>query len=488
MKIRLITTVLLVFIIGTVFVSCADTTTDSTNTSNVSGSDTKPADTDLSPFSPVDLGGRDINILCRAPYSGYLNPYREIHIEEMSSIAIEATVYKRNQIIENKYNCNIVGIEVEAQSQILTMVQNDIDSGAHEYDYIMPNILIGIKLATSGYLYDLADVPNIDLSKPWWMGNIIEATSIQNINYFCPNDANIAAMNTVGITHFNKKLAQDYGINPNDLYKLVENGKWTLDKMKEYASNVYEDLNGNNKYDDADVYGLGINSYTWQPFFYGSGSLLIQKDDSDIPVLKATEENNLNILTRIVELANQSSYVYYIPSGNHIQKFSQNQILFWVEAIYGVPTLREMEADFGILPMPKYQEEQDGYYSTIHVNHSSTTAVPLGQDNDLETIGMIIEDMACYSYQHIRPTFFDNMLGGQLVRDEESTKMLDFVYENVVIDLALVFSSSITIDSIMRNALTNNSNTFASTFAKNENVYKTAINNIVDSFNNNKSK
>ena len=44
---------------------------------------------------------------------------------------------------------------------------------------------------------------------------------------------------------FNKELVQDY--QTDDLYTLVEKGKWTLDTMFGIAENVYQDLNNDGK-------------------------------------------------------------------------------------------------------------------------------------------------------------------------------------------------------------------------------------------------
>ena len=58
--------------------------------------------------------------------------------------------------------------------------------------------------------------------------------------------------------------------------------------------------------------------------------------------------------------------------------FPNNQALFWNENIAWAKALRDMETDFGIIPAPKLDEEQDRYYnrSPLSLFFSFTTSCP----------------------------------------------------------------------------------------------------------------
>ena len=49
---------------------------------------------------------------------------------------------------------------------------------------------------------------------------------------------------------FNKRLAEDYGIE--DLYQTVNEGKWTIERMKNLIADLSQDLDGNDKMDKND--------------------------------------------------------------------------------------------------------------------------------------------------------------------------------------------------------------------------------------------
>jgi hypothetical protein len=125
-----------------------------------------------------------------------------------------------------------------------------------------------------------------------------------------------------------------------------------------------------------------------------------------------------------------------------------------------------MQSDYGILPMPKYEESQEGYSSYMHVGHASCMAIPMTCTNT-EFIGQVLEDMAFYSYKTLRHEFYETTVTLKSSRDAESYDMLtDYIYQNIVVDLAIVMSDSgLGIDSSLRSMLINAKTNLASMFA-----------------------
>lgn len=56
------------------------------------------------------------------------------------------------------------------------------------------------------------------------------------------------------VMYFNKTIAEKYQIP--DIYALIREGKWTLDKLAEFAMPVTSDLNGDNIMDENDLWGF----------------------------------------------------------------------------------------------------------------------------------------------------------------------------------------------------------------------------------------
>jgi hypothetical protein len=293
-------------------------------------------------------------------------------------------------------------------------------------------------------------------------------------------------MNASGIVYFNKQILSDY--NLDSPYAIVDNGKWTLDAMTTLSAQVTHDADGNGTLDQYDVFGTECSSFAWQPLFYGSGQLLIAKDASDMPYLDAASEQNYDAISAVVAFLNNDASTFNV---NHttgvadlgaltVDMFRNDQALFFVELMYGVPEFRDMESDFGLLPLPKATEAQSRYSTYLHPGNATTVVVPV-INTELDRAGMILEDMAFYSSQYVRPAFYDVMLKSKFARDDDSARMLDIILSEFTIDLALIMNTSgIDIDNLMRTAATKGTTDILSTIAANDQKYAAILQKAVD--------
>lgn len=422
----------------------------------------------------VDAGGIEYHILSRV-CGEYTFPYSETIAEKESGETINDAVYKRNLAISEKYNIKVAGTE---NNDITGITSRMIKAGDSDYDLVLPMTSDAFAAAVAGNFYEIHDVPYIDLEKPYWQSKMIDAMSIGGLCYLLPNDMNFSILDAVGTVYFNKPIALQEDIP--DLYTTVKKGEWTYAKMAEYCRLITRDIDGDGVLGLNDQYGLDCSSFAWQPLYYGTDSMLINKDKDDLPVLSWADEKNADRITSIINMLNDESQTILINrysaqvsnlGDETVKIFKEDRALFWIEVMYGVPQLRSMNSDFGLLPMPKFDENQENYASYVHLNHSSSTCIPI-TNTDLDLTGRILEDMAYESYRTIRPAFYDVMLKGKGTRDNESGEMLDIIYSNINIDLTLVMNrSGLTIDDTLRDLINKNNTNLISTFEK-----KTAAN------------
>lgn len=230
---RTLSALLCLLMLGSTLVACAGdgeknptVTTQVSNGTVATGDDTtaEPASTEpTSTVQPIDLNQDEVSIITRAPYA-YMYPYHEILAEEVTGDTLNDAIYKRNMIIEDRYNCKLVTYAIEGQNGITNVVNQDILSNNGEYDIIVGSISQNISWAQKQYLIEMHEFDDIiQFDQPWWMGHILEATSINGQNFFCPSDTNIAAFHAIGITYFNKQVAEEYQVE--NLYDLVREGK-----------------------------------------------------------------------------------------------------------------------------------------------------------------------------------------------------------------------------------------------------------------------
>lgn len=477
--------------IGNMSASCGDLgdKTIVTDTRTLSGTSNEPTpiETIFAPdIKAIDCGGRDYVILSREitpSYNG--NPYAEFTASEMNADVLNDSVYKRNMYIEEKYNLNLVSIET---NNVAGDAQKAVLAADDSYDLLSISARPAFNMAINNQLMNINKLPYVNFDKPWWMSYVLENTSIGGNNFFMAGMMNIGMLNTVGITYFNKSLADKFDITYP--YQDVKNGKWTIDNMLFLCKGVTSDLNGDSVFDEKDRYGLECSSFAWQPLYYGSDNLMIKKDANDLPYFDSGSERMYDTILKIIELLNNKETTLNV---NHlsgvgdlgmltVNLFMNDQALFFVELIYGVPPLRNMESYFGILPMPKYDSAQERYSTYIHTSNASVMAVPVTNTNS-ELTGSLLEDIAYQSYELVLPAFYDIMLKTKFARDDESAEMLDIIYENISVDLSLLMiDNGINIDGVLRNACTSGDTGITSKLAANEEIYKQALEKATDAF------
>ena len=139
-------------------------------------------------------------------------------------------------------------------------------------------------------------------------------------------------------------------------------------------------------------------------------------------------------------------------------------VLFFMQLMQMVPKLRDMDADFGILPYPKLDEAQAQYSSTSRDNFD-LFVVPIDV-KDTEFTGIITEALCAESYRSVVPKYYDVVLKSKTSRDEESAEMIDIIRDNLTFDIGYLCSSSLSgIGHIFVGLIRSNSNDLVSKFA-----------------------
>ena len=71
--------------------------------------------------------------------------------------------------------------------------------------------------------------------------------------------------------------------------------------------------------------------------------------------------------------------------------FSEDRVLMMWIRMRVVETLRNMTTDFGIIPLPKYEEAQESYYHTVNRYTGAAIAIPNSSAIDPQMVGVIVE-------------------------------------------------------------------------------------------------
>ncbi len=440
--------------------------------------ETEPVISDDLPES--DFEGYEFMIFNSNPESNTWFTTVHVTAEEDSGETIPSAIFNRNIQVEDRLN-----IKISETEQTADQIKNTILAGDGAFDMSLMQGANVLSHAQSGYLIDLKTMPYQNFEKPYWDANAVEQLSLCNKLFVMVGDFMTTQIDETICMFFNKGLIADHALE--DPYELVDNGTWTLDKLAEMASVSGNDANGDGIYDDKDNYGM----MSWRGVFYmfllnGCGNTLIEKDEADVPVFTFYNEEFVNSYEKILSIIHGEQKIYFDAEkdiNNHrLQEimFPANQVLFWSECISWAKALREMEANFGILPAPKYDEAQTQYYSCNNGNFFGMS-VPVSV-TDIDRTSIIIEALQSASTDTVLAAYYDITLKSKYSRDEESSKMVDIIFDTTTYDCSTVYGLGSVKTNIYTMASENNSD-LASFYNKQKKALGKTIEKIVEKIN-----
>lgn len=164
-------------------------------------------------------------------------------------------------------------------------IRKDVSAGDDAYDLYQIWDRVAISAAQEGLIYSIDNLPDINLSKPYW-GVFNESLTIKGKQWYVTGDENPVLLTGLVALFFSKDMADDLGIGRETFYNDVRHGKWTIDKFFGYAKQALRDVNGNGEVDEGDIFGIAMTNNTFfVDFFTNSGARFIDKDKDDVPYL-----------------------------------------------------------------------------------------------------------------------------------------------------------------------------------------------------------
>ena len=465
----------------------SDVTSDETDGAVDESTTQSEEETRYTPDLPdVTFDGYEFKILQRSPEM----QWGEVCIwaDSENGEPINDAVYKRNVYIESKYDIKIVPVNFTGdiyQGEMKQQFIQSVMSGDQAFDMAMMGVIDASGLATEGYLVDLYTVPNIDLTKEWWDVSVNESLTIMDKLYYGISRMGINDKDDSFVILFHKQLAEELGIESP--YQMVRDNRWTFDNFIATAKLAVNDLNGNGQFDDDDRYGYsGFNAEAWN-LFYAGGARIAQVGDDGKPEITMVNERSQQLYEKIYTLFNNDNIMYNTQKfpGETLhdvtyQLLSNKQVLFAGAGMIVVQKARAMDDDFGILPYPKLDENQEKYYTILGQTGATAVTIPKTNEN-LERTGIIIEAMVAESMNTIYPAYYDINLVGKGIRDEESEEMLDLIMDGRGFDIGALYGWG-DLSNVLINSLLNKNESLASEFAKNEAAAIAAMQKTIETF------
>lgn len=457
---------LLVGLMMTQFAACSETTSDEGAVSGDAG--TPAAEQEIAAeTTEEDVLNALLAEVPGADYGGYeftmLNnesnfAYTLMTAEELTGEGINDAIYNRNVAVAEKLNI-VINENMVTYSQVTTDMNTCIAAGDDTYSCFWNESQFVAPFAINGQLLNVNDIQPINLENPWWNSKALADVALGDYQYFLVGDLHLMFKESYWMCGFNKNIVDENGLG--DPYELVREGKWTLDQMKTYMETVEMDLDGNGTMDGYDRFGVTCYSGCTGAFVLAAGETFIERDADGIPMLITPDDRFYAVYEKIVSTMFDPANTYVCMDGktqNIAQYqdgwhgvFSSGHALFYLEPIGSLKKLRDMDAEFGIVPFPKYDEAQENY-TTYIARYAAFCGIPV-TTSDMNRTGTILENLCAYSYGDLREAYVQTTLNFKYIRDQESAEMLNLILDSGSFNLTDILGVNTPVDTYTSNAV-----------------------------------
>ena len=372
-------------------------------------------------------------------------------VEEETGDVVKDAEYRRDQTVSERFGAKIEYIADYNLSDATNFVKTSVMAGDDAFQLVANHVVSMGTIATEGLFMNMFDLPYINFEKPWWSKSTVEDLAYGNdLVTFAIGDYALSALYGTYCYYYDKKVAQDYDFE--DLYAVVNDGRWTIDYVEELCKPMYKDLNGNAEKDEDDFYGLTQSMGSpANAYFWAFGGKIFTRDNNGIPQYTYKDERTTTIFEKLYQLCYESDGInnsrpkYEKINASGYQDISAYSFRDDLSALASGSLLmttlylRDKKNEYGILPYPKLDESQNEYRTMVDGYHAILAVPKTIQDPDF--VGIMTEALNAESHKQVFPAYYEVALKKKYTYDDESVKMLDMIVDSRVFDFGYVYDA-----------------------------------------------
>ncbi len=414
-------------------VSCADKTDDDDDREKPVYDDSSRENVSDSIPDDYSLEDQKVGIF----YSDHIR--EEVIGEEEAEDIVYTRIYERNLKVEWRLDCDLVFIPGGKYTD-WQVFSREVRPAVMQMDdsfWIVTstnNTIIQEK--NFDLFHNLNDSLYIDIEREWWYKDAILECAVDGYYYrLMYGDVCLSAMGNNGAIYYNKEYYGTYidPGNPEGIYEYVLNGTWTLDKFAGIVAESHIDYGGEN-----DIHGFTLVRYA-EPLHYfpiSCGIEFYKRDSTGYPTVTVNNEKSKDFAVKLYDLLynNAGTTLLYFP--NKVTEnvgqpmFTDGKFMFNLGSLGNMltPEMRAMTYDFGVLPYPKWENEQEEY---ITMNANGATLIGCTINNPIsianDEAGAVIEALCSEAYRSVSLAFYEDALQGAYSRDDMTSRMIDII-------------------------------------------------------------
>lgn len=431
------------------FTACSEE--EETSVSDDTGGNVSAESEALVPtLGEADYSGHVLHVLAATEHL----PFEEeaFGATERTSEPVNDACVDRNDLIAQSYGFRIETEFIEPFNPFLSRVRRDIMSGTATYDIAATGLQSMAILASEGSFLDLYDLEgsHLDLTAPWWDSAANADMTLMGKLFFTTGDITLFDNENTRCMYYNKDIITENNLEAPT--QLVLDNAWTVDKMYEMAqAAASEKDDGLMTVTGPDVWGLVGVAFDTYTLIMGCDAPQIKMNEKGLPELAMLDGKNVSAFEKVHSIMNDRSCVawreqYYAwdapDAENVVNNFYKGQALFLMGLVNTVNSddLRNAEIRYGILPMPKFDAEQENYATTCDPYRFQVIGIMKScPDTDFTTFAM--ETLAYLNYKMVTPEYYDRTLKyKRFLDDDDSPEMLDILFSNRIVDISVAFN------------------------------------------------
>ncbi|MBE6546516.1 MAG: extracellular solute-binding protein [Ruminococcaceae bacterium] len=360
---------------------------------------------------------------------------------EASASSINRVKFQSQKAVEERFKVKIKVHEEDdgwRNDTLISALEASVSVGSGTYDMVSHYTDSAGRAITNKLCMNLNALPYVDFEKPWWPQHLLESATIGEKMYYCGGDINgenlIRYMCT---TYVNLDMYEEYHIEElvdgRTIYEVVEDGDWTIETFQTMALGTTGS--------DESIYGLTWrDGEYWDAFLYSGGFSLVKSENGVLTMNDDLQSDRM--VTWVAECQKLLTQTHPDTKQDYGVAFKEGRSLFGGDEhlTYAEELVSDGTVNFSVLPMPKYDSDQEHYY-TCEGYFSSLITVP-SDVKDTDMAGMLVEGLASQNHRVVKDVVYYDIFQARYsaAEDAKGAKMFDILYASVVFDVGRVFN------------------------------------------------
>ncbi|MBR5277779.1 MAG: extracellular solute-binding protein [Clostridia bacterium] len=365
--------------------------------------------------------------------------------DESTQGAVSTALEERNSFLRDTYGAMVKVVEKDFET-IKRELAYAVESGTKYCDMISISAQDTVKLYDLGLLCDMNTLPNFSIENSYFKQDWATSLATNNSLYMLA-DPTAMVYDEAYVMFYNRNLVKE------DIEALVMQGKWTWEEFdrisREAAKEVYShsasDLN-------SDIFAFGAYELeTVYPLamWASCGNKLIDNTYKN-PVGVGMEADAVKVIAEYLEDIYNVRGKYPLAKEDAATAFTEGRLAFFcheLNFLYGLRDGTALGDNYGFVPLPKYNAEQEKYHVSPSLN-ARVISVPKTVDSASEQekafISAVISATCAAGSSTMTDAYIKSRLSLYLNTNSE-TVMLKTICDSITFDFATVFGSGIEI-------------------------------------------